>query len=197
MGLVIFDLGGVVCRYRPELRLGELARIFGRAPEDVHRVLYGSGFIGETERGAWTAGGIVAEVGIRLGCPVGRGELEAAWLASFEVDEEVLELARRTGKRHRTALFTNNDLLLREALLRTHPNLAGCFGDIVFSAEIQAVKPTAESFRKALAIMKAEHSEALLVDDSENNVAGALRASLSAIHFQGVRRLAAELGQGV
>jgi hypothetical protein len=35
---VVFDLGGVVCRYQPELRLQELARISGRTPEDVHQL---------------------------------------------------------------------------------------------------------------------------------------------------------------
>jgi hypothetical protein len=59
MSTIIFDLGGVVCRYQPELRLQELARIYGRAPEDVRRVLYESGFIGETELGYWNAEQIV------------------------------------------------------------------------------------------------------------------------------------------
>jgi HAD superfamily hydrolase (TIGR01509 family) len=193
MGIVVFDLGGVVCRYRPHLRLRELARIFGRAPEEVHRILYGSGFIGETERGSWTAGEIVAEVGTRLGRPADRDELEPAWLASFEVDDEVLELAGQTAARHRTALFTNNDPLLRESLLGSRPDLTGHFGDIVFSAEIRAVKPTPESYGRALSIMKAEPPEALLVDDSETNVAGALRAGMSAIQFRDVRQLAGEL----
>jgi HAD superfamily hydrolase (TIGR01509 family) len=193
MGTVIFDLGGVICRYRPQRRLRELARISGRAPEDVHRILYGSGFIGETERGSWTAEQIVDEVGARLGRPVGRDELEPAWLASFEVDDEVLELAGRTAARHRTALFTNNDPLLRESLLGSQPDLAAHFGDIVFSADIRAVKPTPESYGRALSIMKVEPSGALLVDDSQANVAGALRAGMPAIHFRDVRQLAAEL----
>ena len=193
MSAIIFDLGGVVCRYQPELRLQELARIYGRAPEDVRRVLYESGFIGETELGYWNAEQIVAEVDARLGHPVDRAELERAWLASFQVDEEVLELVGRTAARHRTAIFTNNDLLLREALLRTRPELRERFDDIVFSAEVHAVKPSAESFRRALSVMKADPSEVLFVDDSDTNVASALHVGIPAVHFQSAQQLATEL----
>lgn len=190
---VVFDLGGVVCRYRPELRLQALAGVYGRTPEDVHRILYGSGFIGETERGHWNAEEIVAELGVRLGRPVDRAGLEPAWLASFPVDEDVLELVGRTTVRHRTAILTNNDLLLREALLGARPEFGDRFGDIVFSAEIHAVKPAPESFRRALSIMMAEPAEVLFVDDSDTNVTGALRAGLSAVRFEGAQQLAVEL----
>ncbi|MEU4160537.1 HAD family phosphatase [Actinoplanes sp. NPDC026670] len=190
---VVFDLGGVVCRYQPELRLAELAHIYARTSEDVHRLLYGSGFIGETEGGLWSAEEIVAEVGARLGHSVGRDELESAWLASFPVDEAVVGLAGRIAVRHRTAILTNNDLLLREALLRAHPELGEHFGDIVFSADIHAVKPTAEAFSRALSILAVEPSDVLFVDDSQANVAGALKAGLSAVQFQDAAQLAAEL----
>jgi putative hydrolase of the HAD superfamily len=190
---LILDLGGVVCRYRPELRLDALAGLCGRTPEEVHRILYGSGFIAETELGRWTAGEIVAEVGARLGRRVGRDDLEAAWLASFPVDEDVLALAGR----YRAALFTNNDLLLRETLLRAYPVFAERFGHIVFSAEIHAVKPAAEAFRRALAIIGCGPAEALFVDDSATNVDGALRVGLPAVRFRSAAQLAAELVQRV
>lgn len=193
MDTIVFDLGGVVCRYQPELRLQELARIYGRAPEDVHRILYGSGFITETELGYWNAEQIVYEIGARLGSPVAIAELERAWLASFQVDDELLGLVDRTAVGHRTAIFTNNDLLLREVLLGTRPDLGERFDAIVFSAEIHATKPTAESFRRALSVMKAEESEVLFIDDSETNVASALHAGISAVHFQSAQQLAIDL----
>ncbi|NUT34432.1 MAG: HAD family phosphatase [Hamadaea sp.] len=192
---VVFDLGGVVCRYRPELRLQALAGASGRTPEDVHRMLYGSGFIGETELGRWSADDIVAEAGERLGHRVGRADLESAWLASFQVDEEVLELVSRAAVRHRTAILTNNDLLLREALLHARPDLCDRFGDIVFSAEIRAVKPAAEAFRRALSIIKAEPSDVLFVDDSQTHVEGALSVGMSAVRFESVQQLTAELAK--
>jgi putative hydrolase of the HAD superfamily len=193
ISMIVFDLGGVVCRYQPELRLQSLARLYGRAPQDVHRILYGSGFIGETERGRWNAEEIVSEIGVRLGRAVDRAELEPAWLASFPVDEEVLELVGRAAARHRTAVLTNNDLLLREALLSARPDFGDRFGDIVFSAEIQAVKPAAESFGRALSVIKAEPSEVLFIDDSDTNVAGARQAGMTAVRFQHAQQLAAEL----
>lgn len=193
MSTIVFDLGGVVCRYKPELRLQELAQIYGRTPEDIHRVLYKSGFIGETELGYWSAEQISSEIAARLGRRADRAELERAWLASFQVDEEVLKLVGRTAVRHRTAVLTNNDLLLREALLRIHPELSEHFDDIVFSAEIHAAKPAAESYRRAVSVMMAEPSKVLFVDDSAPNVAGALHAGISAVLFRNARQLATEL----
>lgn len=193
MRTLVFDLGGVVCRYRPELRLQALAQIYGRSPDDVHRILYGSGFVGETEAGRWNAAEIVSEIGARLGRPVGRAELQPAWLASFQVDEEVLDLVGRAAARHRAAILTNNDLLLREALLGAHPELGDRFDAIVFSAEIRAVKPTAEAFRRALSIMNAEPADVFFVDDSDTHVTGALQVGMSAVRFRGARQLAADL----
>ncbi|WIN00341.1 HAD-IA family hydrolase [Actinoplanes oblitus] len=190
---VVFDLGGVVCRYQPELRLRELARLAGREPGEVRRILYGGGFVAQTEMGYWTAEGIVAEIGRRLGRPIGRAELEAAWLAAFPVDDEVLDLVAREATRHRVAVLTNNDLLLREALLRARPEFGDRFGAIVFSAEIHAVKPAAESYRRALSIMDVEPSAVLFVDDSEANVAGSRLAGLSAVRFHHAQQLGAEL----
>lgn len=192
MRTVVFDLGGVVCRYRPERRLRALARLYGREPADVHRILYGSGFAGATELGEWSAAEIVAEIGARLGRTVGRAELEAAWLASFPVDEEVLDLVARVAVRHRTALFTNNDLLLREAL---RPELGDLFGEVVFSAEIRAVKPAAEAFQRALSIMEADPADVVFIDDSDVNVAAAVRAGIAAVRFRDAEQLAAELGR--
>ena len=195
---MVFDLGGVVCRYRPDLRLRELARLFGRTPEDVHRILYGSGFIAETERGRWSAEEIVVEVGSRLGRVVGRAELEPAWLASFPVDEDTVELVGRAAARYRTAILSNNDLLLREALLSAHPEFGERFGAIVFSAEIHALKPSAEAFRRALSVLTAEPSEVLFIDDSDTNVAGALRAGILAVRFERTEQLVTELeGRGL
>jgi hypothetical protein len=67
MSSIVFDLGGVICRHQPDLRLRELVRIFGQPPEDVHGILYVSGFIGETELGYWNAEQIVSEIGARFG----------------------------------------------------------------------------------------------------------------------------------
>ncbi|MFD1365104.1 HAD family hydrolase [Actinoplanes sichuanensis] len=192
---VVFDLGGVLCRYQPQLRLRELSRISGRAPEEVHRILYGSGFIAETEAGSWSAAEIAAEIGTRLGHPMDRAALETAWLACFPLDEAVIDLAGRVARRHRTAILTNNDPLLREALLGAHPEWEHLFGDIVFSADIHAVKPSAEAFDRALSIMDVEPSVVLFVDDSEANVAGARNAGLSAVRFRDAAQLAADLAE--
>ena len=49
--IVVFDMDGVLCRYRIERRLARLAAWSGHSPETIHAAIWGSGFEAEAERG--------------------------------------------------------------------------------------------------------------------------------------------------
>jgi putative hydrolase of the HAD superfamily len=49
--MVVFDMDGVLCRYRIERRLALLASWSGRSPDAIHAAIWGSGFEEEAERG--------------------------------------------------------------------------------------------------------------------------------------------------
>lgn len=67
--------------------------------------------------------------------------------------------------------------------LATHPGLAALMDQIVVSGQEQVLKPAPEIFAILCARTKLAPQECLFIDDSEKNVAGAVRFGMDAIHF--------------
>ena len=188
---VLFDLGDVACHYVPERRLEILAAACGKTTQDVHSALYGTGLIDQWDQGNGTAGRIHEVVRSELDFTAGQEELERIWCTAFEPNEEVLRLVQASRPR-RTALFTNNDALLREALPRVMPQFAAHFDELIFSCDLGTRKPDVRAFEQALAISSTEPAETLFIDDKPTNVATAEGLGIRAVQFRGAAPLAQE-----
>ena len=68
--MVVFDMDGVLCRYRIERRLARLASWSGQSAEAIHAAIWGSGFEDEAERGGLSADEYLRGFGERLGYPI-------------------------------------------------------------------------------------------------------------------------------
>ena len=66
---VVFDMDGVLCRYRIERRLAMLASWSGQSPDAIHAAIWRSGFEDEAERGVVSADEYLREFGARMGYP--------------------------------------------------------------------------------------------------------------------------------
>ena len=53
--IVVFDMDGVLCRYRIACRLALLASWSGHSPDAIHAAIWRSGFEDEAERGVLSA----------------------------------------------------------------------------------------------------------------------------------------------
>src|SRR5687768_10387897 len=109
---VLFDLGGVVCRFVPECRLTLLAADCGLAPPEVHARLWESGYIRACDLGYYTAEQMYVEARRRLGLSMDFATFRTAWTAAFEPDNAVLAIVDRVAVHHRTAMLTDNAALL-------------------------------------------------------------------------------------
>jgi putative hydrolase of the HAD superfamily len=190
---VLFDLGGVVCRFVPERRLALLAADCGLPPREVHARLWESGFIRDCDLGHYTAEQMHAEARRRIGLLMDFADFQTAWTAAFEPDDAVLTIVDRVAVHHRTAMLTDNAALLDEALPELLPDVARCFEPRLFSAALGACKPETEIFRRALARLDEPAANVLFVDDTPAAVEGARRAGLTAIHFTDAAALSAAL----
>ncbi|HEY7868332.1 MAG TPA: HAD family phosphatase, partial [Methylomirabilota bacterium] len=65
--VVVFDMDGVLCRYRIERRLALLASWSGRSPDAIHAAIWRSGFEDGAERGLVSADDYLKEFGERMG----------------------------------------------------------------------------------------------------------------------------------
>ncbi|MFD5068208.1 HAD family hydrolase [Streptomyces sp. NPDC058369] len=180
----LFDLGGVVCRFHRERRLELLAAACGHSARRVEAELYASGLIRAWDRGQGSAEDVEAEIRRRLGFTGTSEELRRIWCGAFEPDPEVLA-AVDAVRAHPTALFTDNDALLRAGLPGRLPEVDARFDVLAFSCVLGATKPAEEAFVGALGLLGATAGEAFFVDDREANVRAARELGMTAVLFEG------------
>ena len=178
---IVFDMDGVLCRYRIERRLALLASWSGTSADAIHAAIWRSGFEDEAERGTVSADEYLREFGERMGYPLTAHQWIEARRVAIEPDLTVLSLARQLGQEHPVGMFTNNPLLLKRHIAEVFPAVAEIFGPrAVFSSELGRCKPEPEAFRRLAARLGAAPDEILYFDDDAVYVAGAREAGLSA-----------------
>jgi glucose-1-phosphatase len=192
---VLFDLGGVVCRFVPERRLALLAASCGLPPAEIYARLWESGFSHECDLGHYDAAQMFAEARRRIGLTVDYATFRAAWTAAFEPDQAVLAIANTVAIQCRTAMLTDNSALLDEALPLLLPEVARRFDPRLFSWALGACKPGVEVFSRALARLRESPSNVVFVDDTPTAVDGARAAGLETVLFTDAPSLTTALGQ--
>jgi putative hydrolase of the HAD superfamily len=191
--VVLFDLGGVVCRFDPSARLAALAHACGVDAATVHTDIFDSGFDRDSDRGIHSAHDVLRRLR-SLGFRGSIEELGSLWTRAFQPDEQVLALVRQARQgRRRTALLTDNGQLLLDALPVRLPSVAEAFDAYLFSCTLGAVKPDPAVFDAALDRLGATPASAFFVDDSPRNVAAARAAGLHAEVFRDAAALARTL----
>ncbi len=178
---IVFDMDGVLCRYRIDRRLALLASWSGRSPDAIHAAIWRSGFEDEAERGVVSADDYLKGFGERMGYALSAVQWVEARRASIEPDRAVLSLARRLGTDRPVGMFTNNPFLLKRHIAEVFPAVPDIFGPrAVFSAELGRSKPDPEAFRRLATRLEVAPGEILYFDDDAAYVAGARDAGLSA-----------------
>ncbi len=183
--VVLFDLGGVVCRFRPDARAQALAAHCDAAEAEVRANLFTSGFDDECDRGEHDEPAVLARVRTALGFRGGVVELRRAWATAFVPDPAVLDLVARARRVAATALLTDNGPVLLAALPAELPAVADAFDHLLFSCVLGATKPGPEAFGGALERAGVMTRRAFFVDDSPRNVAAAGALGITAHHFIG------------
>jgi HAD superfamily hydrolase (TIGR01509 family) len=192
--IVVFDMDGVLCRYRIERRLARLAAWSGHSPEAIHAAIWGSGFEAEAERGGLSADEYLWGFGARLGYPLSAAQWVEARRVAMEPDQAVLALARQLSTARPVGMFTNNPWLLQRHIAEVFPAVPALFGTrAVFSAELGRSKPDPEAFRRLAARLECMADEILYFDDDATYVAGAREAGMSAHRVGGAASVRAGL----
>ncbi len=190
--VIFFDLGGVVCQFLPQRRLDALGEVCGLTANQVESVLYASGLIERWDLGPDSSAEIHRTVTARLGYRGGLATPQELWCRAFEPDPQVLQLV--DGLRPlRTALLTDNDYLLLDALPRVLPQVESRFDALLFSCKLGVTKPNPLIFTRALDLMGSTPDEAVFIDDKAENVAAAQELGMTAIQFGRAARLGAAL----
>jgi glucose-1-phosphatase len=192
--IVVFDMDGVLCRYRIERRLARLASWSGQCPEAIHAAIWRSGFEDEAERGVPSADDYLQGFGARLGYPLTAAQWVEARRAAIEPELAVLALTRQLSTERMVGMFTNNPWLLKRHIAEVFPAVPDLFGPrAIFSAELGRRKPDPEAFRRLATRLACAPDEILYFDDDATYVAGAREAGLSADRVRGAPDVRASL----
>ena len=193
IALVLFDLNGVLYRYDRDARVNALASATNIPPAAITAAIWNSGYEDSGDAGAMNA-----DAYLNGFCAQISGLTEAEWVAALQAAitpiPETLALMPRIRGGVICAVLTNNNLLVRRHFAKLYPEVATRVGDRAFvSAEFGARKPDPGAYRGCLARLGVHPAEALFIDDSQANVAGAHTAGLAAHHTTSPADLAAEL----
>ncbi len=187
---VLWDLGGVLCRFDPVARVAAMAAAADRPIDAVARFLSASllAAIDSGELDGPALHGLVRDV---LGWDCAYEELGVAWSAAFEPDRAVLDLAARL--RMPAAVLTNNGPPLMDQFARLLPDVAAVVEATLCSAQFRATKPDPRALLGACQVLDRAPATILLVDDSQTNADGAVAAGMQALLFRTAGELDAQL----
>ncbi len=187
--IVLFDLGGVVAHWDPAPRLAEYARRSGLSTDEVRRRLALGGFWEDTDRGAYSAAQMHAEICERLGVAFTRDELLRLQALAFRIRPDVLRIAGELAARHRVGILTNNAPLLHDAIPAHFPELERIFAPVLYSFQFGHAKPARALFEAVARVLALDPSEIFFSDDQPRHVSAAREAGWEAIQFESAAQL--------
>jgi len=192
--IVLFDLGGVLFRYQPEVRWQEFAAQTDLTAEEVRRRLSSSGYAMACDQGRFRGNRAYKE-GIRaLGSRMSMERFVQLWVSAFRPDEAVLGVARRLQEAGLAiAIFSNNSDLVRDGLEAFWPAMLAPFMPRIFSADLGLTKPDPRAYQKAAELLGHPPTEVLVVDDAPMNTATAASLAFETIDFTTADALSREL----
>ncbi|MDY6860075.1 MAG: HAD family phosphatase [Pseudomonadota bacterium] len=183
MNAVIFDIGNVLIRWRPE---AALAPLFA-SPSDLEEALQRAGFSAwnrEQDRGrSWEDG--IAAAATPQDARLFRAYYQGLAAAHAEtIPQTVALLEQLAGRAVPLYALTNASVETARIVARTHGFMAR-FRDVCISGAEALLKPDPEIYRRLLARNALEAGDCLFVDDSAANVAGAQAVGMKAHHYTG------------
>jgi len=189
--VVVFDVGGVLCWFRPQLRLQALSAATGIDEATILESVWTSGLDAAGDAGELTLAENLEAIRQALGFGITDEEIFRAWSNAFPSNGAVAEIA--TTLRCRSASLSNNGPVVEECVRLGLIDLAPTIAPTLYAWRLKARNPQRLAYDRAASSLQATADELLLVDDSLENVTGALAAGWQAIHFTGAAQLASDL----
>jgi epoxide hydrolase-like predicted phosphatase len=180
---VIFDVGGVLLHSGDQSALrGWEARLSLREGE-LEREVFSSPAAWRASIGLTTGAGVWMELGClyRLHANEVR-DLARDVFAAEMVDERMATFVRALRPRYKTALLSNAWPEARQSLCERR-GLGDLTDMLILSCEERMMKPDTRIYQLAAERLNVAPEEALFVDDSPLNVAGARDAGMRGLHY--------------
>lgn len=189
-----FDLGKVILDFSVERMLAQMAEVSGISVEKAHTVVFEAGLQRLLESGRITTREFYDEYRAGTSASPDFDALCHASAAIFEVNAPMLPVVthlRQAG--YRLGILSNTCDIHWQYCLGRFRVLREDFSLFALSHEIGAMKPDRAVFEAAVAKTGVSAGDVFFTDDLAENVEGAQRAGLDAVHFVGTAELVEQL----
>ena len=183
MTILLLDLTGVLFDYDSSARTAALADATGVPGDQVRELIYRSGFFGRCVAGEVGEAQQRAFFRETLRWDVDDDTMDKVWSTGWTPRQDTLDVVRELPRTVDRALVTNNDAVMRHALLTRYPEVSDVIATILCAAQLGAAKPSARAFTSALAILRVNAEDARFVDDTAANVEAARRVGIRSAQF--------------
>jgi epoxide hydrolase-like predicted phosphatase len=180
---VFWDIGGVLLRTEDPAPREKLAADLGVSRRELEILVF-SGEQGQrAQRGELTPDELWAFVRQSLNLAPGDfPDLSERFFGGDVLDAELVGFIRTLRPRYRTGIISNAWSTLPKLLAQW--GIADAFDAVIGSANVGIMKPDPRIYRLALERLGVQPAEAVFVDDFIENVRGAQRVGMHAIHFR-------------
>jgi epoxide hydrolase-like predicted phosphatase len=181
---IIWDLGGVLVRTSDYASRDALAARHGMERAALEELVYGEESGHQAQLGLIDVQQHWENVRTALGIPFEDVEtFRGHFWRGDQLDGELVDFIRSLKGKYRTGLLSNAFSNLRQVIQETW-HIEDAFDAIVISAEEGLIKPDPRIYQVALDRLGVKPREAVFIDDMLQNVEGARRMEMHAIHFR-------------
>lgn len=199
---VVFDLGAVVFRWRPEVLLSNVLPHRAPTPAQAGPLVDAvfqayTGDWGEFDRGTVDVPELVRRMSTRTGlAPEEVERIVAAVPQELQPMPSTVALVERLKAEGHALYFLSNMPLPYARHLETAYPFHEWFRDGVFSSRVQLIKPDPAIFALARERLRLDPAQTLFIDDSPKNVSAAREAGWTALQFTDAQVLEVDLVAG-
>jgi epoxide hydrolase-like predicted phosphatase len=193
--LIIFDLGRVLVDFNFRKVVRQLKRHTSLSEKEIHRYFMQTPLWDAFERGTVEPKDFFSQVTKDLGIKNLRfAEFVPLWNLIFTEKPDSLSVLARLRGRYRIALLSNVNIMHWDHLNATH-DFMKWFDHPIASYAVQQRKPEPDIYRTTLQIAGVTPSQAVFIDDMENNVLAARALGIRAHQFIDARQLIRDLDE--
>ncbi len=181
----VFDLGNTVIKLAYERVLENIRKRSAITRDELVELLEAPGSYRDMERGAVSFAEFYDFLCDKAGYRGSLRDLQETWSDFFDGTLPGIEdLLDRLRRKYRIAFLSNSNEVHAEVIPRKFSSLFEKNDRIIFSHRFNCAKPDPEMFRRALEIIGALPSQAVLVDDLLENILAARSVGMTAYQFR-------------
>ena len=181
---IIWDFGGVLIRTIDPKPRSELAAKYGMKRKELEYLLFAAPVSHKAQLGEITMDEFWDSVLATLNEPLeNKDDFRQRFWAGDSLDTNLIETISSLKTAYKTALLSNAWNNLRQ-MLSEEWKIAPIFDEIIISAEVGLMKPDPQIYQIALERLQVKAEEAVFLDDFIENVEGARKVGMHAIHFR-------------